>query len=48
MLTPGCYSQVNPKEISLINGIDLIIGSKEKFNMSFKKKIKKEISIFNR
>ncbi|ABS30545.1 MAG: tRNA (N(6)-L-threonylcarbamoyladenosine(37)-C(2))-methylthiotransferase MtaB [Candidatus Sulcia muelleri] len=29
----GCYSQVNPKEISLINGIDLIIGSKEKFNI---------------
>ncbi|ASS46904.1 tRNA (N(6)-L-threonylcarbamoyladenosine(37)-C(2))-methylthiotransferase MtaB [Candidatus Karelsulcia muelleri] len=29
----GCYSQVNPKEISLISGIDLIIGSKEKFNI---------------
>lgn len=29
----GCYSQVNPKVISLISGIDLIIGSKEKFNI---------------
>ncbi|BEH03734.1 tRNA-i(6)A37 methylthiotransferase [Candidatus Karelsulcia muelleri] len=40
----GCYSQVNPKEISLINGIDLIIGSKEKFNIisHLKKKSKKK------
>ncbi|XZQ54184.1 MAG: tRNA (N(6)-L-threonylcarbamoyladenosine(37)-C(2))-methylthiotransferase MtaB [Candidatus Karelsulcia muelleri] len=29
----GCYSQVNPKKISLINGIDLIIGAKKKFNI---------------
>ncbi|XMD34715.1 MAG: tRNA (N(6)-L-threonylcarbamoyladenosine(37)-C(2))-methylthiotransferase MtaB [Candidatus Karelsulcia muelleri] len=29
----GCYSQVNPKKISLINGIDLIIGAKKKFKI---------------
>ncbi|YCJ91327.1 MAG: tRNA (N(6)-L-threonylcarbamoyladenosine(37)-C(2))-methylthiotransferase MtaB [Candidatus Karelsulcia muelleri] len=29
----GCYSQVNPKKISLINGIDLIIGAKKKFQI---------------
>ncbi|WP_259289022.1 hypothetical protein [Candidatus Karelsulcia muelleri] len=38
----GCYSQVNPKEISLINGIDLIIGSKEKLISHLKKKSKKK------
>ncbi|WGS82514.1 MAG: tRNA (N(6)-L-threonylcarbamoyladenosine(37)-C(2))-methylthiotransferase MtaB [Candidatus Karelsulcia muelleri] len=29
----GCYSQVNPKKISLINGIDLIIGANKKFKI---------------
>ncbi|YCJ94880.1 MAG: tRNA (N(6)-L-threonylcarbamoyladenosine(37)-C(2))-methylthiotransferase MtaB [Candidatus Karelsulcia muelleri] len=29
----GCSSQVNPKKISLINGIDLIIGANKKFKI---------------
>ncbi|AGS33385.1 tRNA-t(6)A37 methylthiotransferase [Candidatus Karelsulcia muelleri] len=46
----GCYSQVNPKEISLINGIDLIIGSKEKFNIisHLKKKSKSKKTLIDK
>ena len=30
----GCYAQLNPKEISSIPGVDLVLGSNEKFNIS--------------
>lgn len=30
----GCYAQLKPKEISSINGVDLVLGAQEKFNIS--------------
>ena len=30
----GCYAQLNPQEISSIPGVDLVLGSNEKFNIS--------------
>jgi threonylcarbamoyladenosine tRNA methylthiotransferase MtaB len=29
----GCYAQLKPEEISQINGVDLVLGAKEKFNI---------------
>ena len=29
----GCYAQLKPKEISAIEGVDLVLGAKEKFNI---------------
>lgn len=29
----GCYAQINPNKISNINGVDLILGAREKFNI---------------
>lgn len=29
----GCYAQLKPEEISAIEGVDLILGAKEKFNI---------------
>lgn len=29
----GCYAQLKPEEISAINGVDLVLGAKEKFNI---------------
>ena len=29
----GCYAQLKPKEISAIEGVDLVLGAKEKFNL---------------
>lgn len=29
----GCYAQLKPKEISKIEGVDLVLGAKEKFNL---------------
>lgn len=29
----GCYAQLKPKEISEIDGVDLVLGAKEKFNL---------------
>ena len=29
----GCYSQLKPEEISQINGVDLVLGTKDKFNI---------------
>jgi threonylcarbamoyladenosine tRNA methylthiotransferase MtaB len=29
----GCYSQLKPEEISAIKGVDLVLGTKEKFNI---------------
>ena len=30
----GCYAQLKPKEISQINGVNLVLGMKEKFEIS--------------
>lgn len=30
----GCYAQLNPQEISKIEGVDLVLGSSEKFNIA--------------
>ena len=29
----GCYAQLKPGEIALINGVDLVLGANEKFNL---------------
>ncbi len=29
----GCYAQLKPKEISTIEGVDLVLGAQEKFNL---------------
>jgi threonylcarbamoyladenosine tRNA methylthiotransferase MtaB len=29
----GCYAQLKPKEISEINGVDIVLGASEKFNL---------------
>jgi threonylcarbamoyladenosine tRNA methylthiotransferase MtaB len=40
----GCYAQLKPEEISQIQGVDLVLGAKEKFdiNLYFNSKEKKE------
>ncbi len=30
----GCYAQLNPQEISSIPGVDLVLGTNEKFDIS--------------
>src|SRR5690606_28403605 len=30
----GCYAQLKPKEIAAIEGVDLVLGAAEKFNLS--------------
>ncbi len=30
----GCYAQLKPEEISQIDGVDLVLGAKEKFNIT--------------
>ena len=30
----GCYAQLKPEEIALINGVDLVLGAQEKFNIA--------------
>jgi threonylcarbamoyladenosine tRNA methylthiotransferase MtaB len=32
----GCYAQLNPEEISKIEGVDLVLGSSEKYNIPLK------------
>ena len=44
----GCYAQLKPEEISQIDGVDLVLGATEKFNLpsyltDFSKKSKTEI-----
>lgn len=29
----GCYAQLNPKELLKVNGVDLVLGASEKFNI---------------
>jgi threonylcarbamoyladenosine tRNA methylthiotransferase MtaB len=33
VIVTGCYAQLQPKEISSIDGVDLILATKEKFNI---------------
>jgi threonylcarbamoyladenosine tRNA methylthiotransferase MtaB len=33
ILVTGCYAQLNPEEIASIDGVDLVIGSNDKFNI---------------
>lgn len=33
IVVTGCYAQLRPEEISAIDGVDLVLGSKEKFNL---------------
>jgi len=49
IIVTGCYAQLKPEEIAKIEGVDLVLGSNEKFNLfdytgDFKKK--KSPSIF--
>ena len=38
----GCYAQLKPEEISQIEGVDLVLGAKEKFNiLSYLEDLKK-------
>ena len=30
----GCYAQLKPKEIAAIDGVDLVLGAAEKFNIT--------------
>jgi threonylcarbamoyladenosine tRNA methylthiotransferase MtaB len=33
MIVTGCYAQLKPEEISKIDGVDLVLGANEKFNI---------------
>ena len=33
VIVVGCYAQLKPEEISAIEGVDLVLGAKEKFNI---------------
>jgi len=33
IVVTGCYSQLKPEEIAKIDGVDLVLGTKEKFNI---------------
>jgi threonylcarbamoyladenosine tRNA methylthiotransferase MtaB len=43
----GCYAQLKPEEIAAINGVDLVLGANEKFNITahIKDLSKKEITL---
>ncbi|MDR2886868.1 MAG: tRNA (N(6)-L-threonylcarbamoyladenosine(37)-C(2))-methylthiotransferase MtaB [Bacteroidales bacterium] len=34
IVVTGCYAQLNPQEISAIPGVDLVLGTNEKFNIA--------------
>ena len=33
MVVTGCYAQLKPQEVSSIEGVDMVVGSKEKFDL---------------
>ena len=33
LIALGCYAQLKPKELARVNGVDLVLGSKEKFKI---------------
>ena len=50
VIVAGCYAQLRPQEISQIEGVDLVLGTNEKFNAfshgrDFRKKAKPEILV---
>jgi threonylcarbamoyladenosine tRNA methylthiotransferase MtaB len=50
VIVAGCYAQLRPLEISQIEGVDLVLGTSEKFNAfrhggDFRKKAKPEILV---
>lgn len=50
VIVAGCYAQLRPLEISEIEGVDLVLGTAEKFNAlrhagDFRKKEKAEILV---
>ena len=43
LIAIGCYAQLKPKELARVNGVDLVLGSKEKFKiLSYLKDLKKK------
>ena len=34
VVVTGCYAQLKPKEIAQIEGVDLVLGASEKFNLA--------------
>ncbi len=43
LIAIGCYAQLKPKELARVNGVDLVLGSKEKFKiLSYLKGLKKK------
>ncbi len=45
IVVTGCYAQLKPNEIAQIDGVDLVLGNQEKFNIfSYLKKIEKSIN----
>jgi threonylcarbamoyladenosine tRNA methylthiotransferase MtaB len=41
----GCYAQLNPREISAIPGVDIVLGTSEKFNLTdYLKNTEKKVS----
>ena len=30
----GCYAQLKPEELASVDGVDLVLGAKEKFNIT--------------
>ncbi|HEX7457712.1 MAG TPA: tRNA (N(6)-L-threonylcarbamoyladenosine(37)-C(2))-methylthiotransferase MtaB, partial [Ginsengibacter sp.] len=34
VVVTGCYAQLKPKEIAAIDGVDLVLGAAEKFNIT--------------
>lgn len=47
VIITGCYAQLKPKEIANINGVDMVLGANEKFNIPDLLKIKSEHRVFN-
>lgn len=42
IIVTGCYAQLKPEEIASIGGVDLVVGSSEKFNLfNYENKFKK-------
>ena len=33
LIAIGCYAQLKPEELAKVNGVDLVLGSKEKFKI---------------
>ncbi len=43
LIAIGCYAQLKPEELARVNGVDLVLGSKEKFKiLSYLKDLKKK------